>query len=86
MMTEAEQIEFDELGRDTYRHRCDRVYRGGAAACGSRGQHNARCVRSPGHKGFCEGQGFDTWGPRYECWLRKGCERGVPLPRDRWAA
>jgi hypothetical protein len=82
-MTEAEQMECDELGRFTYRDRCDHVYRGGAKACRAAGPHHARCVRLPGHKGFCEGQGFDEWGPRYECWLRKGAERGTPLPLDR---
>ena len=83
MMTDDEQMDFDELGRWTYQERVERVYRGGATACRSAGQHHARCVRLPGHKGHCEGQGFDTWGPRYECWLRKGAERGVPLPLDR---
>lgn len=83
MMTDEEQMEFEELGRHTFMNRCSLVRNGNVPACGSKGNHHARCIRLPKHKGYCEGPGFDEWGPRYEAWKRKDFEPGEPLPLHR---
>lgn len=83
-MTEEEQLEFEELGRTTFRLRCDEVFYKNASACGSKGPHYAKCVRKfKDHKGVCEGMGHDDWGPRYEAWKRKSYVEGVSLPFER---
>jgi len=55
--------------RIAYEARCRAVYDHGEPACGARGPHKAKCVLPPNHDGdLHEGNGFDTFGPKYECW------------------
>jgi hypothetical protein len=82
-MTDAEHLEWDELGQFTFDERVRAVYREGAAACRASTQPHASCVRYPDHKGACEAMGFDEWGPKYVSWRRKGAEPGLPLPPNR---
>lgn len=83
MMTVAEQLEWDELGQHTYGARVRAVLYEGARSCPASGHHHAGCVRLPDHKGWCEGPGFDDWGPRYVTWRRKGAVDGDPVPVGR---
>lgn len=61
-----------ELPPHEFDRRCREVYWNKARACRSAGPHGARCVRSPGHVGICEGNGDpDGYGPKYYRWERK---------------
>ena len=55
--------------RLAYEARCRAVYDRGEPSCGAKGPHRAKCILPPGHGGdLHEGNGFDEWGSKYECW------------------
>jgi hypothetical protein len=62
----------DEIPRPEYEARETLVYRLHKPACGSKGPDKATCLREPGHLGeWCEGNGFDPYGPKYRRWNNK---------------
>lgn len=57
-----------QLCRWCFDERAKAVYWDREPACNAIGPTKARCLLPVRHRGVCEGNGFDDYGPIYRCW------------------